>query len=80
MKHQILHALRRTPRVKGHLRYLPIFQLPRGTEIRFSTTVKPTPGEYEPRELNTSKEEYDVLRLPEAPMATQSMSAPSIAA
>lgn len=64
MERDILHALRRVPRVDGKLRYLPIFQLPAGTSVRFETSDRQTPGELEPRELNTSKTEYDVLRAP----------------
>jgi hypothetical protein len=64
MKQDILHALRRVPQIDGKLRYLPIFQLPAGTLVRFEATDRLTPGELEVRELNTSKEEYDVLRAP----------------
>lgn len=64
MKYDILHSLRRVPKLDGKLRYIPLFSLPEGTVIKFKTTDILTPGEREDRILNTKKEEYDVLTAP----------------
>lgn len=64
MQKQILHALRRTPRLGKSWRYVPLHELPVGTVMQLETIDEKPPGELEDRELNHSKTEYDVLRLP----------------
>ena len=64
MKNDIFHAFRRTPKIGRRWRYVPLSQLPEGTEVRIFTSEQRTPGELEPREVN-GEDEIHVLRLPE---------------
>lgn len=75
LKQGIEFEMRRVPRSGGNWQYIPIKDMPVGTEIWFDTTNKSTPGNLEPRfstdtELGedfvfeASEPDEDVLRLP----------------
>lgn len=73
MKRQIEFSMRRVPRLGRGWRYIPLPELPLGTEIVIETTDKSTPGQLEPRDLNHLEKidptegniEYEAERLSE---------------
>jgi hypothetical protein len=65
LRRQIAWGMRRVPKMGSSWRFIPINQMPAGTEIVIESDARLTPGEGEIRELNGLPEEYDVMRLPE---------------
>lgn len=55
-KTDICHSVRRVPRFRGRLRYVPIFQLPPSTELVFTCAEYKQPDE--PRIVNGTNESW----------------------
>jgi hypothetical protein len=49
LRQEIEFEMRRVPRRGGQCQYIPIKNMPVGTEIWFDATTIPTPGSLEPR-------------------------------
>lgn len=60
MKRQIEYSMRRVPRLGRGWRYIPLPELPVGTEIVLETTGRKTPGQLEPLE-SERQNEFDKL-------------------
>lgn len=74
-KQKIQYAMRRTPHFRGYYRYIPLHQLPSGTEVVFDAQRG---FEEFPRRLINGYEEENVVFLPEKRFVIRILNWPSV--